>query len=451
MTGKNLDKLLSDIPDIITPGIRMTEPNEIIPIYNGEFILTHESNQIEVIGEINFTWFPDSGAHFSGEVRNSTVDIVRLFTGSSKFKLLIDGLEFGECLITRTSHGDKFTIGGTFSKTAVMGDKSVPVTKVKFSIPNFRDFLGFSVKENNWSGKNRIKFENDDYIILIDKRKDYKEAKELLASKGGYLNLWNGELTKKKGNILFEELYDLQYCFSTFLSFLNGRRCTLLFKQGIHDNEVIWTDYSEYIFDQFKFVPSWPIQHSVKGLEELWLNFSTLWKDEDDKDFLVTAIHWYVEANSHSGFSEGAIIMTQTGLELIYNWLLIEKQKLLVGKDSENISASNKIRLLLSSIKLNFDFPTSFTELKALPDTVDAPDAFVQIRNAIVHSQEEKRKKLSKMHHMAKYDALQLGLWYMELALLNILDFDELYHNRCIRGVYMSQADVKVPWTKATN
>jgi hypothetical protein len=221
--------------------------------------------------------------------------------------------------------------------------------------------------------------------------------------------------------------------------------------QGLHENEVIWTDYSDYFVDQYKPVPSWPQSHSINGLDELWKKFATLWKDEDDKDFLVTAIHWYVEANSHSGFSEGSIIITQTGLELIYNWLIIEKHKLLSGKDAENIAASNKIRLLLSHLKVKFDIPDSFTQLKAIPDTIDAPDTFVQIRNAIVHSQEEKRKKLRDMHYMAKYDALQLGLWYMELALLKILDFDGTYHNRCIRGVFSSQCNVKVPWAQDNN
>jgi len=451
MTDSPVDNWFKDYPDIIKSGISMNEPNEIIPIYNGVFKLIQDQNQVDIVGQINFIWFPDSGAHFTGEVKESSLDVVRLFKDTEKFKLLIEELEFGECLITKTSFGDGITIGGSLIKTAVKGDKSIPVSKVRFSIPNFKDFFGLSVRDGSWSGKNRIKFENDDYLIIIDKRRDFKEAKESLSSKGGYLNLWNGELIKKKGNIVFDHLEDVQHCFSTFLSFLNGRRCSLLFKQGFHENEIVWTDYSDYFVDIYKFVPSWPQSHSIKGLEELWKIFSNLWNNEDDKDFLVTVIHWYVEANSHSAFSEGSIIMTQTGLELIYNWLLIEKQKLLVGKDAENISASNKIRLLLSHLKVNFDFPSSFTQLKGMPDMIDAPDAFVQIRNAIVHSQEEKRKKLSKMHYMAKYDALQLGLWYMELSLLRILEFDGVYHNRCIRGVYSSQCDVKVPWTKDGN
>lgn len=447
MTDNPADRLLKDYPNIIVAGIDMNEPNELIPIYSGEFKLVQGENQVEVVGEINFTWFPDSGAHFSGEVKNSSVDLIKLFTGSEKFKLIIEGTEFGDCLITRTSMGEGAIIGGTLIKTAVRGDKSIAVSKIRFSIPNFRDFLGLPVKDNTWIGRNRIKFENDDYLIIIDKRRDFKEARELVASKGGYLTLWNGELTKKKGNIILDDLHNIIHCFSTFLSFLNGRRCSPLFMQGLHDNEVIWTDFSDRFVDPFKSAPSWPQNHSIAGLEELWKKFSTMWKDEDDKDFLVTAIHWYVVANSHSGLSEGSIIMTQTGLELIYNWLIIEKQKLLVGNDAENIAASNKIRLILSHLKVKFDVPDSFIQLKNIPDTIDAPDAFVQIRNAIVHSQEGKRKKLREMHYMAKYDALQLGLWYIELALLKILDFDGVYHNRCIRGVYSSQCDVKVPWT----
>ena len=43
-------------------------------------------------------------------------------------------------------------------------------------------------------------------------------------------------------------------------------------------------------------------------------------KDTEDKNFLTSAIHWYVEANGNRGFSEGSIIMAQTALELLYNY-----------------------------------------------------------------------------------------------------------------------------------
>ena len=47
-----------------------------------------------------------------------------------------------------------------------------------------------------------------------------------------------------------------------------------------------------------------------------------------------------------------------------------------------------------------------------------------------------------------KYEALQLCIWYIEMTLLCILDFDDIYFNRCSKEIYASKAEELVPWTK---
>ncbi len=142
--------------------------------------------------------------------------------------------------------------------------------------------------------------------------------------------------------------------------------------------------------------------------------------------------------------------MAQTALELIYNWLLIEKKGLLIGRDAENINAANKIRLLNSHLNITNKAPDSFEKLQEFIDSnaeiIDAPDAIVQIRNAIVHSQLEKRKKITELHHKTKYEALQLCLWYIEMSLLFILDYNGMYSNRCSREIFPNDREQNVPW-----
>ncbi|WNH10160.1 HEPN domain-containing protein [Thalassobellus suaedae] len=130
----------------------------------------------------------------------------------------------------------------------------------------------------------------------------------------------------------------------------------------------------------------------------------------------------------------------------MYNWWVIENKKIILGKDSENINASNKIRLLLSQLNLDYSVPKEFKNLQEFVDSdnqiLDACDAVVQIRNAIVHSQEEKRKKLRSISLIAKYEALQLCTWYIEIALLGILGYSDKYYNR------ISKLEEFVPWFK---
>lgn len=445
-----MEDFYPNIPEIIVSAIIMEEPNTPIPIYEGDFILRQNDSEIELNGIIKYDWFPSSGVTFSGIVKPNSTKILESSNDNIPFEILIDKLLFGKCLLTRYVMSVNVSLEGALIQTAIKGDKSIPVTKISFSIPNLKDFLGLPVKQvydrRMQLNKSRLQFENDDYIITIDKHIDYSNKVKLLSSKGGYLLLYSGELTRKKGILTLDNSNDLFNCFSTFLSFLNGRRISSLFKQGIFEKNIIWTDYTDYSVDQYKAVHCWPQAHSIQGLNELWNCFSLMWKNEDDRNFLVSAIHWYIEANSHSGLTEGSIIMAQTGLELIYNWLLIENKKLIIGKDAENISASNKIRLLLSQINVSNDIPKSLSKLQTLPDIIDAPDAFVQIRNAIVHSQEEKRKKLTKMHYRIKYEALQMGIWYLELLLLNILKYQGIYINRCSSEINFINKHEYVPW-----
>jgi len=94
--------------------------------------------------------------------------------------------------------------------------------------------------------------------------------------------------------------------------------------------------------------------------------------------------------------------------------------------------------------------PKSFTQLREFVnhsnDVEDAADAIMQIRNAIGHSQEEKRKKLSKISPNVSYQALQVFIWYTELSLLRILGYADKHHNRCSREIYAFKAEEFVPW-----
>ena len=155
--------------------------------------------------------------------------------------------------------------------------------------------------------------------------------------------------------------------------------------------------------------------------------------------------------NKNSGFVEGSIIMAQTALELLYNWYIVENKKILLGKDSENINAANKIRLLISQLSIDYTVPKKFTALQSFlrsEKLIDAPEAVVQIRNAIVHSQEEKRIKLNNIDDTAKYETLQLCIWYIEMSLLKILDFKGIYCNRCSENRSKSSTREYVPWMK---
>ncbi|MCW3806832.1 hypothetical protein [Plebeiibacterium marinum] len=448
--NEKISEIFKNTPDIIKTSYVMEHPNEPILIHEGDFTLNQKERSLTLTGRVYFDWFPQQDIKFEGVIINSTDSIINAFDSNESYDLLISGLSFGKALLQNISIGQNPNISGSLHSESVLGDKTISVTKVNFAIPNLKDFLGSSVKSENKEGsvqlsKSRLVFENEDYLIIIDKSLTFKKLNEELAHKGGYAILYAGELTKKNGSISHDELQELIHCFSVFLTFLNGRRCAPLFLQGIHENDVLWTDFTSYNVDQYKSIVSWSPKLSIGGFNELWQVFSQLWKDPIDKDFLISAVHWYVESNNNSGYIEGSIIMSQVALELIYNWLVIEKKKLLIGKDGENISASNKIRLLLSQVNCKTAVPEALqTFVNDNREIVDGIEAFVQIRNAIIHSQEEKRKKLTSINNTIKYEAQQLSLHYIEYSILSILKYKGKYYNRCSGKLWSGEGEEKI-------
>lgn len=439
----------------ISPILTTEKPNEKIIIYDGEFKLKNSKSESLIIkGEIYFKWFPHIGPKFKGEVQDNELTI-SVFS-EEKFNLEIHGNVVSECYISNQNIGELHTISGGFNNEIILGDKSLTSQKFKFSLLNFEDYLGESIKYETERGvtysRARMLLSNEKFEILIDKDINYKSKYSLLKEDGGFTILYNGEVNILKGSFDYIQISDLMEILGNFLSFVCGKRNTPLFLSAIHEEKILYQDFTGYYNHPYEYRPSWSNTYTTEYLNSLFQNFYKLWKSNpDNKFFLQSIIHWYTEINCNRGYPEGSLILAQTALELLYNWLIIENKKLILGKDTENLSASNKIRLLISHLSISYEVPTKFNRLeKYRKDSklADAVESIVQIRNAIVHSQEEKRKKLSEIDSMTIYESVQLCLWYIELSILYILEFESKYSNRCSKELVKSYKLEATPWKK---
>jgi hypothetical protein len=460
---KDINELREEVePIIVDLPVKMDKANDLIKIYKGEFLLKNKKCELHIDGKIEYQWFPYSGAVFTGFVLSETERLIKSENTLDEYDLIIDGLSSGNTFITNLTYpsklsNDKVEIKGFFTKYAVFNDSSIRVDSINFGIPNLRNFFGTTVRKKTeksvFFSRSRVQFENEEYKIVIDKTLDYHKRIKNLDSKGGHLLLYSGRLSKRKDRLTLEESRVIINCFNDFLTFLNGRRVFTVFHTGILENNRVWSKYSNYSLDIYKSTYNWAVRNSTEGLNELFEKFSTLWKNKNDRNFLIFAVQCYEQANNNSikeGSIENSIVIAQTALELIYNWLLIEKNRLLIGGDSEKINAANKIRLLLSHLKINYCVPEDFNELKELISSsneyIDAPSILVSIRNSIVHSNIKKRKKLSALSIEIKHQALQLSIWYIEISLLYILGHKGKYYNRCSRELYPIDREINVPW-----
>jgi hypothetical protein len=457
--------------DFISLKYTHEEANKPIEVYQGEFQFQLESNDtsrmVSFEGEIQFRWFPVKGVYFKGKPKADEQpkgELWNSWKAGTYYDLEINGIVAGNFQLTHiqyktTPRGRMIQImEGFSSEESVIMDKSIAVKKVKFCIPNMRDFHGegivFHSQNGSKSCRGEILLHTEKFVVKIHKHINFEERYKELKRSGGYFINYYGEITviNEKDDITQKEANKLLKCLNKFLSLLNGREVSSMLMEGIYDEETQWIDCSSQPIQPFKYCVSMYKNYDIDGIQDLWINFKETWENESSNNFLDTVIHWYLEANYRSGGIQGAMIMAQAGLELLYNYIVVEQKGIILGKDSENIKAANKIRILLSQIQVENLIPSNLIHLKSFiesrKDCTDGADALVYIRNSMVHGQQKKRDDLNKIAGAVLNEALELALWYIELSILSVLKYEGVYYNRCLKKGYNSESEELVPWAK---
>jgi len=221
---------------------------------------------------------------------------------------------------------------------------------------------------------------------------------------------------------------------SAYLQFLNARKCPQLIVYGFSNNKAIWKHVQTLENDSYEYYNGWVLKHDDMKLQKIWNKFCEIWSCENDKESLQIILHWYNEANKKRISLEGRIVLIQNALELMFNWLISEKFEYVSANDANSMSAAAKIGFLLSFFQIDSKISDDLLELRKYAkeyNHINSPETFVNIRNSIVHSTQKKRKRLETLSEQAKKEALNLGIWYVEILLLKLLGYEGLYHNRC--------------------
>jgi len=117
MKRNELLNSLKENPNIIDISIRMNNPNSSILIFEGDYVLKSELNEIKINGKINFDWFPNYGAHFQGYPQLDMAELFSLIDDSKTVSLIIEGFEIGKGFITNTTFA---TSEGSSIRSSIM-------------------------------------------------------------------------------------------------------------------------------------------------------------------------------------------------------------------------------------------------------------------------------------------------------------------------------------------
>ena len=152
---------------------------------------------------------------------------------------------------------------------------------------------------------------------------------------------------------------------------------------------------------------------------------------------------------------EGATILIQTALDLLAWTLLVKDRTVLSENGFEKLSAMDKLRRLGLACEVPLDIPASMVEISKLAkkhNWTDAPQALVEIRNALVHPNPKNRLRQAGLIAETRVlrECWRLGLWFLELVILKLVSYEGSYSNRLQQDVSGHHKAESVPWTRGT-
>jgi hypothetical protein len=441
-------------PEALKPLYLTPSPNTTISLFEGDLELHLASGRsLSASGTVEWRWLPSVSIRFT----LSGLDHYPNHSDLSEAKLEIPELSL-TCgvSITNMGIGQEGVYYGGLLKTPVLVGEDSGCDRVIFHIPNFHSFIGETIRDKGparWTG--RLRLENDNWVIALDGGITVSELIKGLKGQGGYAFTHTGELRHADGeHFRLSEADDILHAVYYFLSFVRGLWCGPVLASGRMGGIEIWQEWATSRLTPWKYVESWFPQvgpkENLAELNQAFRGYMRKWEDSLWKDPIKHSIHWYVESNIGAGGVEGAIVLIQAALELL-SWLYFVEDSTTAQYSVTkfgNMNAATKVRDLLSAASIPVDIPVHLKNLRnetAALQASDGPGAFVKLRNAIVHPKKSKRSVVLQTSVLARMEARELGLWYLEMMLLQIFGYEGEYYQRYVSG-WPDEVRAKVPW-----
>ncbi len=333
----------------------------------------------------------------------------------------------------------------------IIGDSSTLMTQVVFHLFNFVNFFGTQrLIEQSGTKNHTIEYVNlicDEWNVDLKSLNSTKANIKSLKEEGGYRLTHIGGIKKADGTSFSgKDAHECLIALRFFLSFARGGWrepiCAVGFDAS--DNRV-WESWSSPK-EPWHSPPSWFDIRNGSQLASLFPGFMKRWANDDWHEALHEAIYWYLNANNSTHGIDTGIILTQAAIERLSYEYVVRDRKLLTINGFKALWASDKFRLLFSSLGIPLDIPTASPTIQKLASKqmgwLDAPHALTEIRNSLVHPEHKHKETFGT----AYYEAWNLGLWYLEMGILAICGYADSYGNR-LKQRYVGQVE-DIPWKK---
>ena len=450
-TPSSLDTMMS-LPTAITLPDAPKDVGSPIELYSGNLCLSTNKGKTTGAGSVEMEFAPTPKIRFVIHSNESRA------IHPGKGQLSIDELDLSfDALVTTCSHsaqGDA-VVKGIPQKPVQFGN-GTSLVSVHAYITNFHSLLGDGIRSSpvmtetgstlkTWAGRTCLN--TDEWSIILDASPDHRDiTKEAAATRGfGVTHV----IEVKRGNgqaFTSQELEDgvlipLQY----FLTFSRGFGVAPLLPRGCDvSGTTCWRDWSVRHVDSYMSVGSWfPIQNKT-ALQLAYRSFVSKWCDVELQEVLRLVIYWYTRGNVISEGVEPSVIASCVALEgLIHGF----------GFDADgNQQFAERLESLLGDARLPSTIPNEMSQLidfaKDVVGVASGPTVLAHLRSRYIHPfQDRSSSVVDNAFLLAEWQAANLALWYVELLLLRLIDYDGKYFRRFGEERYAGQ-EWDVPWAK---
>lgn len=304
-------------------------------------------------------------------------------------------------------------------------------TTIDFFLINFPAYLTPGDREH------RLQLATPEWVVRLRPLADTDARVQALRASGGYSVTHVGSITSRVSRL--RDIREIIRTLGLFFSFARGAWSEPILPLGLDsERKPVVEIWKSGRVDAWQSLQSWWDTHHPDALGALLPGFlercgQILWRDTLNK-----ALYWYTRANTLSGGMDGALILGQTGLELLSWVYTVREQQAISEKQFRNLRAADRFRLLFEQLGIPREIPSALHHVPAKRE-YDGPRALVEARNRMVHPSEKQTARGEALH-----DTWRLMLWYLELSILRICSFDGHYQNR-LTARYEGEVE-RVPW-----
>ena len=311
-------------------------------------------------------------------------------------------------------------------RPTVVLDAGNPIASTQFSLLNFTSSVAhyrLVLKAQPWS-------------VSIEPVSNLQELEKSLRADRGYAITHQGVISRTDQQAYsVQDANDLLDGLDHFLSFVRGSHCSSTNVIGIDsEGNETWKRWGARHVSPWHPHRSW---FDITASNSLFEIFPVFWQEFKDHKVHLGRIMRLYAASNDTGSLDIAIILAQVALESLTYMTVGEKSGRTTGC---------WIAAALQEAKIGTQIPPAFANLEEIRKRENwdhGPHTIVEIRNSMIHAE----SLSGDISIDAYYEAMHLGLRYLELLLLKKFEYAGRYASR-LAPVQRAGATELVPWAQ---